>query len=277
MNVEELSNLSVAELRARATTSLSEVESMSAMERQHHLVEAQFYIDEIERRAQADERDEHEKIAKRDYKLEIWVIFLIGVEILLSIAGIAIGYREGAKQTSVLDALKVSVDSLNQSTSRTADNVVKLTQAQSDALDTQKQSLAAMKNQLDILREDQRQRIAELTKQPVLQIRVGARQITATNAKYEIILENPSPVPAKDFLVYCRTDNNAVTLSIQNNQSESGQTSFYDPLLGAGKHVTLVLMMQYPSGIKSFHVRIWSSGENIPQKNLGDLLVQPPA
>lgn len=265
MNVAELSQLSETELRARIDLALGNIiQGMSAQEKANYWVEAQFFINEIERREQARERKKQRIIGWRDFILEVIVILLIAIEIY-----------EGGQQTTVLTGLKTSVDSLNQSTSRTADNVAKSTQAQSDALDTQKQSLAAMKNQLDILREDQNQRIAELTKQPLLQIRVRARQITATNAKYEIILENSSAVPAKDFLVYCRTDNNAVTLSIQNNQSESGQTSFYDPLLGPRKRVTLVLTMQYPSGIKSFHVRVWSSGENIPQKNLGDLLVQP--
>ena len=50
MNIEELSTLSITELRERANASLAGVSEMNAMERQHHLVEAQFYVDEIQRR-----------------------------------------------------------------------------------------------------------------------------------------------------------------------------------------------------------------------------------
>ncbi len=306
MNVEELSKLSVTELRGRATTSLDGVESMSAMERQHHLVEAQFYIDEIERRAQADEREEHDKIAKRDYRLEIWVIVLIGVEILLSIAGIAIGYREGTKQTAVLDALKVSVDSLNVSTSKTAENIASLTKAQTDALNTQKQSFttisamnSAMQNQLDILRQDQKQRLAELAKRPLLQLTSGGirldmlpahpvfpKEITATHATLEFVLTNIGDATARAFNVYIGVDNKDVSLSSDNSfartlvPSESSELNSAIniplPVLSANGRVVLVLKLQYPNGTKSFNLNIWANGENIPNLSLGNMVVRVP-
>lgn len=164
MNVEELSQLTVAELRARANTSLDGVEAMSAMERQHHLVEAQFYVDEIERRAQKQERLDTARTATRDLILEIVVIVLIGIEIYIGWIAIQAGSVESEKQMVVLGELRKSVDTLNVSTGKTADNIAKLTKAQNDALDTQKRSLntvsamnSAMQKQLNILRESQTQ------------------------------------------------------------------------------------------------------------------------
>ena len=74
MNIEEMSNMTESELRGRANTCLEHFETESAMEREHHVAEAQFYLAEIERRKHAEERIEGEKIASRDYNLEIWVI-----------------------------------------------------------------------------------------------------------------------------------------------------------------------------------------------------------
>lgn len=57
------------------------------------LLEAQFYLTAVARK-----RDE--EVAARDRKLEIAVIILIGIEIILSIAGIGIGIHEAKQQAA---------------------------------------------------------------------------------------------------------------------------------------------------------------------------------
>lgn len=157
MNVEELSTLTVDDLRERANASLAGVSEMSAMERQHHLVEAQFYIDEIERRAERQDRRETSRIATRDLILEIIVIVLIGVEIYIGWKAIQAGNVDSDKQAGILSTLKQSVDALNNSTAQTARETVALSNAQAQALETEKQTLSAMRNQLNILKDDQKQ------------------------------------------------------------------------------------------------------------------------
>lgn len=305
MNVEELSQLTEAELRARANVSLQNVETMSAMDRQHRLVEAQFYIDEIERREQAAEREEHGRIAERDYNLEIWVIALIGIEIVLSIVGLVTGYIEGAKQTAVLDALKNSVDTLNTSTTRTAENIASLTNAQNSALNTQRESLtttssinSAMQDQLEILREDQRQRNAELAKVPSLRLLSGGiplnsvgnrpvfeKEISSVDATYEFVLINVGDATARTFHVYVGTDNKDVKLTSDNMfepmllPSDAELRSAIDfpvPVLSASGRTALILKVGYPAGTKTITLHFWANGENIPNMSLGDLTVHPP-
>jgi hypothetical protein len=298
LNVEELADLTEAQLRERANASLSGVEPMSAMERQHHLVEAQFYIDEIERREQAREREEHGSIARRDYKLEIWVIVLIGIEILLSILGLAFGYIENKAQTNVLSELKTSVGTLNESTRKTADNIEKLSKAQGDALDTQKKTLSAMKQQLEVLQEDQKQRAAELARRPILELRSGKvrltsfgtvpifpKEISQTDAKYEFLLQNIGDLSAKNFNVYMSTDNKDVNISTENGSQSvpipsdtpgvDHGVSFNVPFLSVNGIFVVRLNLNFPAGTKPFNIHAWANGDNLANQNLGDFFVRP--
>jgi hypothetical protein len=137
MNIEELSVFSEDELRSRANACLKDYDVASAMTRQHLIVESQFYLAEIERRKQAQDRSESERIANRDYKLELWVIGLIGAELLLAFAGIVIGWIEGSKQVDVLD-------NLNKSGAATAATLTAVRQAQEASLETQKRTLESI-------------------------------------------------------------------------------------------------------------------------------------
>jgi hypothetical protein len=144
MNIEELSAFSEDELRSKANACLKDYDVASAMTREHLIAEAQFYLGEIERRKQIQERIENGRIAQRDYKLEVWVIVLIGAELVLAIVAIVVGWVEGKKQMDVLDKL-------NQSSAATAATLTAVRQAQEASLDTQKHTLdniVAMNNSL---------------------------------------------------------------------------------------------------------------------------------
>src|SRR5437763_10728736 len=113
MTVEEFQSATADQLREKANDCFARAARTGSGDWAGLYMEAQFYLAEIERRESA-------KIAKRDYTLEVWVIVLIGVEIVLSLLALGTGYIEGAKQIT-------SLDSLNQSTAMTAGNTSKLT------------------------------------------------------------------------------------------------------------------------------------------------------
>jgi hypothetical protein len=136
MNIDELSKMNENELYARANGHLESMDSDTGddIEKERHLLQAQFYLAEIERRKQTREGIESERIAVRDYKLELWVIGLIGAELLLAFVGIVVGWIEGSKQMDVLDKL-------NKSSAETAVTLTAVRQAQEASLDTQKHTL----------------------------------------------------------------------------------------------------------------------------------------
>jgi len=47
-------------------------------------------------------------MAERSHTMEVWVIWLIGAELVLSVLGIIYGYIESGKQQKVLDAMNTS-------------------------------------------------------------------------------------------------------------------------------------------------------------------------
>jgi hypothetical protein len=136
MNIDELSKMTERQLHARANAHLEHLDdgSKSEIEKEHHVSQAQFYLAEIERREQARERTASAKIARRDYKLELWVIGLIGAELVLAILGLIFGWVEEKKHIVVLN-------NLNQSSAATAATLTAVRQAQEASLDTQKHTL----------------------------------------------------------------------------------------------------------------------------------------
>jgi hypothetical protein len=134
MNIDELSRLSEDELRSRANGVLRSFEDEGPVSREQHIAEAQFYLAEIERRRQAHERVESARIARRDFRMELCVIVLIGAELVLAIIAIYLGGKEGDKQLDVLDKLNK-----NGALTTVALNAVH--QAQEDSLATQKTTL----------------------------------------------------------------------------------------------------------------------------------------
>lgn len=105
------------------------------------LSEAQFYIDEIERRAGEAERKRQGWITTRDLILELVVIFLIGAEIYFGITG-------GNQQLAVMKTLSASADQqlgllkkMNANAEQTAKALTDLTRQQQTAITTQQQTL----------------------------------------------------------------------------------------------------------------------------------------
>lgn len=144
-----------AELQAKANEHLERLDMPMVgsigtdTHKQYHLLRSQMFLAELDRRRQGKERIEGERIAARDYKLELWVIGLIGAELVLAVVGILFGWIEGAKQTKVLGQL-------NQSGAATAATLTALQKAQEASLNTQQHTLDniikmnnALQDQLD--------------------------------------------------------------------------------------------------------------------------------
>jgi hypothetical protein len=147
MNIEELAAFSEDELKSRANACFKDYDIASAMTREHLITEAQFYLAEIERRKQAQDRIEGANIADRDYKLELWVIGLIGAELLLAVVGLVFGWVEGKKQADILDKL-------NTSSAETATTLTAVRQAQEASLETQKHTLENISAMNDALQNE---------------------------------------------------------------------------------------------------------------------------
>jgi hypothetical protein len=138
MDMEQLSTMTEAELHARANAHLEhlDIETESHHDKEHHVSQAQFYLAELDRRDQAKERRASQRIARRDFWLEIGVIVLIGAELI-----------EGNKQTAVLDKL-------NQSSAATAATLTAVRQAQEASLETQKHTLENITAMNDALQNE---------------------------------------------------------------------------------------------------------------------------
>jgi len=94
MNTEEFENAKEKDLRLKANECFGKLADSGSQEKPALLIEAQFYMDEIERRKQGT-------IARRDLVLELVVIVLIGLELYFGITG-------GNQQLSVLQRLEKS-------------------------------------------------------------------------------------------------------------------------------------------------------------------------
>lgn len=152
MNLDQLERMSVEALRRTANEKLGQLEAGGAgpgaastsapwTDQGPILSEAQFYLDEIERREGREERRRQSRIGFRDFILEVIVIVLIGLEIIFGIVG-------GNQQLAALKRLKDGSDqqlallqTMNTSAGQTATILKNLSDEQNQALTAQQQTL----------------------------------------------------------------------------------------------------------------------------------------
>lgn len=123
MKAEEFAHTSEGELRERANECFARAETAGTLDKPGLLIEARFYIDEIERR-------EHAKTSRRDFSLEITVLVLEVIVVVLIGMELYGGYDQ-------LDELK----KLDGSVGETAKILGSLRDSQQAALKAQKESL----------------------------------------------------------------------------------------------------------------------------------------
>jgi hypothetical protein len=89
MRLADFENATTQQLRQRVDELFEAAEAADYISHQEvRWSEARFYLAEIERR-------EHGKVGQRDFWMEASVIFLILIEIILSIYGIRLAIRQG--------------------------------------------------------------------------------------------------------------------------------------------------------------------------------------
>lgn len=180
------------------------------------LLEAQFYLTAI-----AKKRDEG--VARRDFRLEIGVIILIGIEIILSIAGLWIGIREANQQAAIFGNIETSSVNTATAMSAAATSLKTLAEQQTRSV-TQLQQMnsslqessaktglmaSASKKQLRILQDEQAGRQAQLARKPKLELFISsilltpggilpakARQSTDDRSVYDVALKNSGDATA---------------------------------------------------------------------------------
>jgi hypothetical protein len=136
MNTEEFEKATEKDLRRKANECFDKLKDSGSHEHPALLLQAQFYLGEIERR-------EHDRVAKRDLVLELVVILLIGFELYFGITG-------GNAQIGVLQKL-------DKSTSQTASAVGVLAEEQKATLASIKQLEEKLQDQNQTRSEDRKQ------------------------------------------------------------------------------------------------------------------------
>ncbi|HYU45933.1 MAG TPA: hypothetical protein VEK84_07115 [Terriglobales bacterium] len=147
MTAEELAHLSERELRQRANESFAQAESAGGLDKPYLLAEAQFYLRELERRADA-------RISLRDLILEVVVIVLIGFEIVIGVVGI----REGTEQFRLAADALIALKSLQKEQEKS-----------SGVLDSARK---ALETQVSIVQEQNHRELERLARKPDIEIAV---------------------------------------------------------------------------------------------------------
>jgi len=312
MRVEEFKKKTDDELLQTADDCFGLVEARGVQEEPAHLLKAQFYMNEVDRRHDA-------KIARRDFLMELIVIALILLEVIIGVGGIAYSVVEGNKQAEILDRMDKSTAAtatatrgVNTSSQDQAAKLKTLADEQTKSLaslgqmnDKLQSSLrrtgrmvSAMEEQLKILKEEQAIRQAQLAKKPKLEINISgsplistrqdalkAREFTATRAGYDLSLTNSGDATATGGLLRVMVMAKDVNL----DPSSGFQRPYEEPdsavhtfLLNFGNlrpRVTLPMRITFvfPKGQEQFMVMLNVDADEIATGTyLGSMQVTPP-
>jgi hypothetical protein len=132
MTYEEFVRVPQGDLERKASDCFSKAVTADDQQKSALLLEAQFYMGEIERRDQA-------RISRRDVLLEVFIIVLIVVEILIALYNLRFSVIEAANQTSLTERQAGILDQLQKSATATADtlkNTLTVTQQYGDPCST---------------------------------------------------------------------------------------------------------------------------------------------
>jgi hypothetical protein len=114
MTFEEFEKAEPNELRRVAKACFDSLGSMGGGgwdRKAAKLLEAQFYMMELDRRESAD-------IARRDFRMELIVIALIGLELIVGIWGITLGVRENKEQAQAMERVVQGLDRVEKAANR---------------------------------------------------------------------------------------------------------------------------------------------------------------
>jgi hypothetical protein len=190
MEIPKFKNKQVDELRNLAEQALEEMKGVGYQQAPAHLLTAQLYMAQASRLEDEAVADRDFKMAARSFKLEIWVIVLIGLEIVLSLVGLTLSGCESRDQMKVLRTMNETAGQTLQFTKNQNEAQQKSLQSLSGVNDKLQNSLketagltTAMREQLKILQDQQAAQQAILARKPKLELFVG-----------DVPLNSPTPL-----------------------------------------------------------------------------------
>jgi hypothetical protein len=217
VSIEEVTNLTEIELRLRVNEWFAYLRVCTNEQRAGIVAQAEFYMRELERRENAKiaardlEMAQQDRItsaktalrdlemAERSHRLEIAVIVLIGAELLLAFVALIYTYIESSKQQNVLDAMNKSTGETATAMKGAGGYLQTLSTDQKTANDNIQANLkqtsamaTALKQQLNILKQQQAQRMVELSKKPEMEL-----YAVAGAAMVNLNATPPVPVPIR--------------------------------------------------------------------------------
>jgi hypothetical protein len=306
MRIADFQKRTEAELLQLADDCFVAMDTAGVEQKPAFLLQAQLYMNQAN-------RVEDSRVAIRDFRLEIAVIVLIGIEIILSVVGLWYGIREGSKQMAVLGQLNASADATAKTSAAQALALPKLVDEQTKSLDSLsdmnsklKDSLQqttamsrAMRDQLKILQDEQAVRLAELAKKPKLELYVGgiplnsltnipipSRESTTTKTTWVISLRNSGTGAATKGVLRVIVFGKDVTLDCSSvfervfePETDSAQHAILIPFerARATGNLSMSITANYPKGQQVFSIVFNVDADEIPVATLlGVMTVNPP-
>jgi hypothetical protein len=315
MRIADFQKKTEAELLQLADDCFVAMDGAGLEQKAAYLLQAQLYMTQAARLGDAQVADRDFRMATRSYKMEKWVLWLIGGEIVLSIFGVWLGFHEGNKQNDILSKLNASATSTATASASQALALPQLVDEQktsmqslSDMNDKLKGSLqqttvmsTAMRDQLKILREEQVARQAELAKKPKLVLyaenvllttpapngNFNARDGSPTQATFNILLLNSGSAKATRGMMRVLVDSTDVSIT-------AGPSTFAPPIphlepddpyhgvmisfeyLRSGARVAWPITFSYPAGQHPFSVMFNVDADEIETGTpLGRMTITP--
>ena len=312
-NYEEFVRLTDEQLRQLADECLKKFQASRSPVRDTPLIlQAQLYMNELSRREDTVVAHRDYRMATESHTMEKWVIGLIGLEIVLSIAGIGIGLYESSEQAKVLSSVGVSTSSTATAMKDAATSLKTLADQQTaavtqlqqmnsalqDSLSRTKAMAEAGRKQVKILETEQNSRLSELAKQPKLALYIAStpantifvvhlkpRQETDTESTYDVTLVNEGERIATRPLLRVMINSKDVAVTSETNifqkVSEPEGVSahvFLTVLDNIRPHVRvqMLLTFTYPKGQPPFDVAFGCDADEIQTGTpLGLIRVNP--
>jgi hypothetical protein len=308
MRVQEFKDKSELELLQLADDCFAEMDSPQEWQERRTalLLQAQLYMNEVDRRHDA-------RVARRDFRMELIVIGLIALELIVGVLGIVFGIVEGNKQATILNHMDKSTGATAESSGIQASGVLDLAKQQERSLDSLRnmndnlqaslqktdQMSIAMRKQLEILREEQARRQAELAKKPKLELYVenvplnslggahfAAREATSSKLRFDIELRNAGNGTATKGIIRVivfakdvKIESGSPFIPVYEQQEDSPQHVILVPFdyIRANGRIPMSVSFSYPTGQLPFTVLFNVDADEIPVGTpLGSMIATPP-
>ena len=162
MNTTELNKLTDAQLIGEADKHLSQVDESGGLDKSHLMILAQFYLAEVTRREQARQYDTERRL--RRFELSLAIIELLLTIVIVWMIGVEL--KDATRQATILQEM-------NAHTLEQATLIQSMLDQQKSMLDTVRDTNQNAQQQLEILSNEQRRRLAEEARHPEIRLFLG--------------------------------------------------------------------------------------------------------